>query len=146
MGEVVSLAVYRQSRLGEAALAMRKTLVAEFERAAYCLPAPDFLKLSKADDDARNNFTCRHVQKLIGQVRRVHPENDLFSVETEAVKSVGGVLKQLCEDVRDGVCLPVIRREWQRALGGMAGELADLALPIIGSHANRNGVPDHRNG
>lgn len=146
MGDVVSLAVFRQNRLSDAGRAMRKTLVAEFERAAYCLPTPDFLKLASADNYDRETFTFRHVQKLIGQVRLTHPQNDLFAVEIEAVKSVGSVLKQLCDDVRDGVCLPVIRREWQRALDGMAEDLANVALPIIDSPANRSGVPDHRNG
>lgn len=147
MGDVVSLAEYRQQRLGGAALAMRKTLVAEFERAAYCLPYPDFHNLAKGDNYERETFTFHHVQKLLGQVRRAHPQNDLFAVEIEATKKFSDALKQLCEEVREGASVPVIRREWQRQLGGMVEKIADVALPIIaGGRPNRNGAPDHRNG
>lgn len=147
MGDVVSLAEYRQKHLGERALTMRKMLVAEFERAAYCLTTPDFVSLARSDTYARENYTYDHVQKLIEPVRRTHPESDLFAVEIEATKDVSRILGELCEDVRDGASLPVIRRAWQRALGGMAETLADTAWPIIaGTRSSRTGAPNPRSG
>ena len=144
MGTVTSIADFLKRRDRAHYEAAHDKIQGEFLRAAFILPVPDFAVLSRQDHFGRETFNYRHVNRLLDTVRTQYPSYDLFPVELQAEQDIGRLITRYSDEAREGVSFGVLRREWSRAMEGLAVKLADVAAPIVIRSSSRSDVPNPR--
>ena len=98
-----------------------------------------------SDPIGRANFAVKHAGVIARRMKRVCGLDDAGPIELEAARQIEQATTRIGEELKSGSSLPVMRREWDRAIGTLVENLAGFMVPLLDA-SNRNGVPDPRNG
>jgi hypothetical protein len=159
MGDLISLSDYRKDANNTVANTDRTRLHGEFSKAACFLFWIDPTRLAQEEGAykdwdghptittnlGRARFAYIHAHFIADQMERIYGSIDVGPMELEACARLEHITREIYADLVDGVALPVIRKEWDRAVNTLIDDLTGQALnqlhPVI-----RIDVPDPRNG
>ena len=158
MGDLIYLSDYRKEKSSRADNPERAKLHTEFSKAACFLFWIDPTRLAQEEGAykdwdshptittnlGRARFAFEHAHAIAGHMEQVYGSLDSSAVELEACVRLERITKDIYSDLADGVALPVVRKEWDRAVNTLIDDLTWQAMSML-HPVIRIGAPSPRN-